>query len=65
MVGGSDTVDWYFAKDGSMSEISAIDADQKASKVSIAGSEYSWKSDDGKILIQTNGTTVLTLIPAE
>lgn len=61
----SSTVDWIFAKDGSVSEVASMKAEVNGDTVSIAGTEFSWKAENGIILIQTNDETIMTLVPAK
>lgn len=61
--GDSKTADWIFAKDGTMCEVNTLDTKVEDSTLSIAGTKYSWETSDGKILVKSNDSTVMTLVP--
>ncbi len=57
-------VGYVFAKDGSLKVVTVHnDLKVKKNKVSFADQNYEWRSDDGKIIISSNETDVMTLIP--
>jgi len=66
-IGGDKDWKYTFQKDGTFTEVNCMKAKVAKSSVTIAGSKYQWKtSANGKnILLQSNGHTIMTLIPSK
>ena len=57
-------VGFVFIKDGSLKVVTTHDdLEVKKDTVTFAGQKYDWEAKDGKIVLSSNGTKVMTLIP--
>ena len=54
---------YVFHADGSLDIISAQECDISKKTVTFAGSVYDWETKDDSIVLSTNGTEVMTLVP--
>ena len=55
---------YVFTKDGSLAVVNVYDdLKVKDDSVTFAGQTYDYRSKDGKIILSTNGTDVMTLVP--
>ena len=54
---------YIFSSDGSLDIISTQECSVDKKTVTFAGSEYDWEAKDGMIVLSTNGTEVMTLVP--